>query len=100
MKLSRATTTAEYGTTRERAEKLAAKALDLHIRTGWRPSSLEHGRVPHDFEVRRHQVPSAQGFGETTWGVWPVWAYADRPDLGPVFGGPFVDLRTIEGGAR
>jgi hypothetical protein len=98
MQLSRAINTAEYGTTRENAERLAALALSRHVSSGWRPPNLTHGCVPHDFAVRQHAHLS--GGHEPTWGVWPAWAYADRPDLGPVFGGPFVDLRTIEGGAR
>jgi hypothetical protein len=87
-----------YGTTKVRAEKLAERANHM-IKDGWRPSNLERDRVIDRVEVRgfswnpnHHSTlsPSIK-----TWGLNPRWAYADRPDLGVDFGGPFIPLRDV-----
>lgn len=87
-----------YGTTKERATKLAENANQL-IKAGWKPSNLDYGRVISRVDVQAHSwnpnhssisLPSIR-----TWGLNPRWAYADRPDLGDQFGGPFIPLQEV-----
>jgi hypothetical protein len=76
-----------YGTTHERAEALAQKAAGLNLQPF-------HDKRVVRFEVRPHAWQEGTNL-PTRWGVWPVWEYADRPDLGPQFGGPFLVLDHI-----
>lgn len=82
-------------TTLEEAQQLAERAAE----TGLRPSNLEHGRVVDRFEVRPFSFRHIPGWGTTntpdSWGVWPRWSYADSPDLGTDFGGPFVPVKDL-----
>ena len=63
--------------------------------TGFRPSNLEHGRELLWFEVWPHSYTESNR--ADSWGLWPVWRYADRPP--PVTssrnGGPFVPLAEV-----
>lgn len=79
-----------YGTTRDEAEQLAALAREQRIGAA---SSLGSDRSISDYEVRAHSWHSDGS--PRTWGVWPRWAYVDRPDLGAQFGGPFLDLAML-----
>lgn len=70
-----------YGTTLENAQRIAA--------IGQTGRMFIDGKdvIVSRWEARAH---SWSQHGEPlTYGVWPVWAYADRPDLGAQFGGPF-----------
>lgn len=87
-----------YGTTKERATKLAEKANQLLL-TSWRPSNLERGRNISRVDVQGHSWnPNHSSIGLPsikTWGLNPRWAYDDRPDLGDQFGGPFIPLQEV-----
>lgn len=70
-----------YGTTLEHAQRIARTAP-----IG--PMFLDGKNViVTKWEVRAYSWNIANN--PETYGVWPVWAYADRPDLGAQFGGPF-----------
>lgn len=78
-----------YGTDKATAERLAAIA-NQNV-----PCPLAAGseRTVTHYEVRGHAY-DREGRA-IRWGIWPVWAYNDRPDLGAQFGGPFVQLSSI-----
>jgi hypothetical protein len=78
-----------YGTTREDADSLCALANEQRI--GFPPARSD-ARIVR-YEVRAHSWH--EDSSPRTWGVWPVWEYNDRPDLGANFGGPFMDLSTL-----
>lgn len=80
-----------YGTSLERAMRLTKLAND----TMPHPSNLESNRIVTRFETRAHAWDDVTG-NPVSWGVWPRWRYADRPDLGSSFGGPFVPLADLE----
>lgn len=80
-----------YGTDKATAERLAAIANQ----NAPCPLAVGSERTVTRFEVRGWAW-DREGRA-IKWGVWPVWAYDDRPDLGAQFGGPFVQLRSIAG---
>ena len=66
-----------------------------------RPSNIEPDRIIDRFEVRpfsfRHSPLTGTTNCPDSWGIWPRWSYADRPDLGPDFGGPFMPANEAIG---
>lgn len=80
-----------YGTTREAADSLCARANEGRV--GYPPERGVDARIVR-YEVRAHSWDKAGA--PLTWGVWPVWEYVDRPDLGANFGGPFMALSSLE----
>lgn len=73
-----------YGTTKIEAERIVKLA----------PTGLHWSKRIERNEVRAHSWH--EDGSPRTWGIWPIWAYSDRPDLGAQFGGPFVPLDSIE----
>lgn len=74
--------------------KRIAERVNKHLAEGGR---LPHQNLVDRVEVRAHSWgvrPTYLGSPET-WGIWPRWAYADRPDLGAQFGGPFYPIRDL-----
>lgn len=75
-----------YGTTKERAEELAA-ILNEQTGATFRDNPVER------FEVHAHSwAPNSRI--PTSYGIVARWRYADRPELG-VFGGEFLALGSI-----
>jgi hypothetical protein len=76
-----------YGTTRERADAMAAELRAKRI--GKAAALTMNG---HMMTVTGYVV--SQYTGTAFWGITERWRYSDRLDLGE-FGGGFVDLRSV-----
>lgn len=89
-----------YGLPTRQDAQVACDALNARLEAGeTHPLHLDVSRDVVRYEPQGHSFHPQHRMGnETTietWGVWPVWGYSDRPDLGKSFGGPFVHLDEV-----